>query len=103
MSLRHGITAPEEHKLKTLIAKGASWDDIVARCQVEDDRGNPQTPLFADVNLEVVRKNVFEPLVKKHEEAKKAGFKDIHAHEAKLKKERDAAAAAKKAKESEDK
>lgn len=101
MSLRHGLTAPEENKLKSLVSKGTSWDDIVARCQVEDERGNPQSPIFHDVNLDAVKKNIYEPLVKKFEEAKKAGFKDIHAHEADIKKKKDAILAAKKAKESE--
>jgi hypothetical protein len=97
MSLRQGVTAAEEHKLKTLISKGISWEEIVARCQIQDDKGRDQVPLLADVDLASVRKNLFEPLVKKLEEAKKAGFKDIHAHDADIKKKRDAAAAAKKA------
>jgi hypothetical protein len=96
MSLRQGVTAQEEHKLKSLIAKGISWDEVVARCQIQDDKGRDQVPLLADTDLASVKKNLFDPLVKKHEEAKKAGFKDIHAHEAKQKKDRDAAAAAKK-------
>lgn len=96
MSLRHGVTATEEHKLKSLISKGASWDDIVARCQIEDERGNPQVPLLQDVDFASVKKNIFDPLAKKLEEAKKAGHKGIHEHEAAEKKKKDAAAAAKK-------
>jgi hypothetical protein len=96
MSLRHGLTAPEEHKLKTLVSKGTSWDEIVERCSLTDDRGNPQVPLFTDVELSVIKKFIYDPLVKKLEEAKKAGFKDLHAHEASERKKREAA---KKAKE----
>jgi hypothetical protein len=97
MSLRQGVTAPEEHKLKSLISRGKSWDEIVSLCQSADEKGNPQVPLLADVHLDAVKKSIYDPLVKKLEEAKKAGFKGIHEHEAKVKKERDAAA--KKAKE----
>lgn len=96
MSLRHGVTAQEEHKLKTLIAKGVSWEAIVTLCHVQDERGNPQVPLLADVDLPHVKKVIFDPLIKKLEDAKKAGFKDIHAYEADLKKK----AVAKKAAES---
>lgn len=82
MSLRQGVTATEEHKLKALISQGVSWDEIVARCRVEDERGNAQVPLLADVDLETVKKTLYDPLVEKLGEAKEAGFKDIHSYEA---------------------
>jgi hypothetical protein len=101
MSLRQGVTAPEEHKLKALISKGKTWDEIVARCQTTDEQGREQVPLLQDVDLKTIKATIYDPLVKKLEEAKKAGFKDIHGHETALKKKRDEAAAAKKAKEEE--
>lgn len=84
MSLRHGVTAQEEHKLKTLISQGKSWEHIVALSQPKNEQGQDQIPFLLDVDLTVVKKAIFEPLVKKLEEAKKAGHKDIHSHEKKL-------------------
>lgn len=86
MSLRHGVSSQEEHKLKSLIAKGKTWEEIVASGEL------------LDVDLGHAKKHIYDPLVKKHEEAKKAGHKDIHAQEAHETKKR---AAAKKAKEAE--
>jgi hypothetical protein len=99
MSLRHGVTAQEEHKLKTLVSQGKSWEQIVALCALEDERGREQKPLLLDADLGVVKKTIYDPLVKKLEEAKKAGHKDIHAHEAAIKKKKDEAKAAAKAEE----
>jgi hypothetical protein len=102
MSIRQGLTAAEEHKLKTLISQGKTWEAIVALCQTTDDHGKDQTPVFADVDLGTVKKHLYDPYVKKLEEAKKAGFRSIHDHEADAKKKKAEAAAAKKKKSEED-
>lgn len=81
MSLRQGVTATEEHKLKALISKGVTWDEIVALCAVEDERGNTQVPLLTDVDLSSIKKSIYDPLVARLDEAKEAGFDDIHSHE----------------------
>jgi hypothetical protein len=69
MSLRHGVTAQEEHKLKALIAKGKSWAEIVEAGHLED------------VDVVHVKREVFDPLVKRHEVAVKAGHKSVIDHE----------------------
>lgn len=74
MSLRHGVTAQEEHKIKHLISQGKTWEQIAALCESDEKK----TPLLADVNLEHVKKTIYDPLVKKFEAAKKAGHKTIH-------------------------
>lgn len=99
MSLRQGITAAEETKLKTLASKGAKWADIVERCQTKDDRGNEQVPLLADVDL---RKDgpvhkTYEQLLKKHEQAVAAKHPDILSHERAVASKKAADLAAKKA------
>lgn len=96
MSLRQGVTAPEEHRLKSLISKGMTWEELVARCQLTDKNGAPQVPLLADVDLQAIKKTIYDPLVEKHEVAKKAGHKDIHSHEAAEKKKKDEVRAKKK-------
>jgi hypothetical protein len=96
MSLRQGVTAAEETKLKTLASKGAKWADIVERCQTKDDRGNEQVPLLADVDLKAV-KPIYDQLLKKHEEAVAAKHPDILSHERAIASKKAAALAAKKA------
>lgn len=64
MSLRQGITASEEAKLKQAIKEGMSWPDIVSACKSVDARGQPQVPFLADVDLATVKKNLFDPLFK---------------------------------------
>lgn len=81
MSLRQGITQQEEHRLKTLASQGMKWSEVVARCSPTDEKGQPQVPLLDGVNLEKVKKDIWEPLLAKHDEAVEAGFEDIHSHE----------------------
>lgn len=97
MSLRHGVTAQEENTLKHLISKGKTWEEIVALCDPSGDK----TPLLADVNLDAVKKSIYDPMVKMLEAAKKAGHQTIHQHESAKKKAAAEAAAKKAAAESE--
>jgi hypothetical protein len=83
MSIRQGLTAAEENKLKTLISQGKSWEYIVSLCSLADERGREQEPLFDGVNLDHIKKHIYDPLVKKLEEAKKQGHKSIHEFESK--------------------
>lgn len=75
MSLRHGVTAQEENAIKRLISQGKTWEQIAALCDPSDEK---QKALIADANLDVVKKTIYEPLVKRFEAAKKAGHKTIH-------------------------
>jgi hypothetical protein len=86
MSQRHGVTAQEEHKLKVLVSQGKSWDQIVEMCQPNPDKLTPA--LLQDVNLDHVKKSIFEPLARRYEEAKKSGHKSIIDHERHLAKKR---------------
>lgn len=98
MPLRNGLTASEEHKLKLLVAKGVTWEEIEARCRQVNERGQAQVPLFDNVDLPVIKKVMYLPLVKMQEEAKKAGFANILAHELDTRKKKEAAKAAQKSK-----
>lgn len=77
MALRHGVTAQEEVKLKRLIEQGWTWPQVVAASTPDPDPNKGKTLLLADVHLEVVRTNIWEPLSKLWETAKAAGFKSI--------------------------
>jgi hypothetical protein len=83
MSIRLGLTAQEENKLKHLVSQGKTWEQIAALNSGEDGK----LPIFADVNLDHVKKSIYDPLVKKLEAAKKAGHRTIHEYEAKLRAE----------------
>lgn len=74
MSTRQGLTAQEENKLKHFINQGKSWEDILKLHSEQDAR----QPLFDGVNMDAVKKTIFDPLVKRLEVAGKAGHKTIH-------------------------
>lgn len=46
MSLRHGVTAPEENLMKRLILEGKAWKDIA--------------PHLQDVDLPIVKRNIYD-------------------------------------------
>lgn len=50
MSLRHGVTTMEESKMKRMVKEGATWNEIAAELQ--------------DCDLDYVKKNLYEPMVK---------------------------------------
>lgn len=88
MGLRQGVTAAEENRLKHLISAGRDWDDIVGLIQgsIDATKKDSVNAAFLDgVDLATVKKNIYDPLVKKLAEAKKAGFETIHKHEADIK------------------
>jgi hypothetical protein len=49
MSLRLGITAKEEVKMRLMVADGATWPEVYAT--------------LLDVNPDYVRKNLYDPMV----------------------------------------
>lgn len=91
MGLRQGVTAAEENRLKQLVSEGLSWNEIVALVagSVEGTKKQSVSAAFLDgVDLKVVKANIYDPLVKKLADAKKAGHETIHGHEAAIKAEK---------------
>lgn len=78
MSLRQGVTAQEEMKIKQHIAKKGSWDSLVEKCRPTDEK-HP-TPYLDGVDMKAV-KAIYDQLTQKHEDAQELGYDDILHHE----------------------